>query len=80
MTSISTPSTVTLNMSSATVNESLAAIMSSMKRITASHDLPHVRVQKFDGSLQQYPSFRQRFEKLVGTKPLDDAVKMIRLF
>ena len=51
--SISTPSTVTPNVSSATVNESLAAIMSSMERISASNDLPHVRVQKFVGSPQQ---------------------------
>ena len=74
-----TPSTVTPNMSSAAVNESLTAIMSSMERISASHDLPHVRVQKFDGSPQQYPAFRQRFKQLVETKPLDDAVKMTRL-
>ena len=79
VTSVSAPSTVTSNVSSATVNESLAAIMSSMERISASHDLPHVRVQKFDGSPQQYPSFRQRFEQLVEAKPLDDAVKMTRL-
>ena len=58
VTSVSAPSTVTPNVSSATVNESLAAIMSSMGRISASHDLTHVRVQKFDGSPQQYPSFR----------------------
>ncbi|XP_068674398.1 uncharacterized protein [Montipora foliosa] len=74
-----TPSAVMPNMSSAAVNESLTAIMSSMERISASHDLPHVRVQKFDGSPQQYPAFRQRFKQLVETKPLDDAVKMTRL-
>ena len=74
-----TPSTVMPNMSSAAVNESLTAIMSSMERISVSHDLPHVRVQKFDGSPQQYPAFRQRFKQLVETKPLDDAVKMTRL-
>ena len=43
--SINTPSTVTPSVSGSTVNESLAAIMSSMERINASHDLPHVRVQ-----------------------------------
>ncbi|XP_068749478.1 uncharacterized protein [Montipora capricornis] len=74
-----TPSAVMPNMSSAALNESLTAIMSSMERISASHDLPHVRVQKFDGSPQQYPAFRQRFKQLVETKPLDDAVKMTRL-
>ena len=79
VTSISTLSTVTPNVSSATVNESLVAIMSSMERISASYDLPRVRVQKFDGSPQQYHAFRQRFEQLVETKPLDDPVKMIRL-
>ena len=50
VTPVSAPSTVKPNVSSATVNESRAVIMSSMERISASHDLPHVRVQKFDGS------------------------------
>ena len=54
-------------------------VMSSMERISASHDLPHVRVQKFDGSPQQSPVFCQRFKQLVETKPLDDAVKMTHL-
>ena len=77
--SISTPSTVKPNVSTATVNESLAAIMSSIERISASYDLPHVQIQKFDGSPQQYPSFHQRFAQLVEAKPPDDAVKMTRL-
>ena len=51
-----------------------------MERISASHDLPHVRVQKFNGSPQQYPSFRQRFKQLVETKPLDDAVTRLLQF
>ena len=63
VTSISTPSTVTPNVSSAIVNESVAAIMPSMERISASHDLPRVQVEKFDGSPQKYPSFRQRLEQ-----------------
>lgn len=75
----SVTSTVKPNVSSAEVSESLAAIMTSMEKISASHDLPHVRVQKFDGSPQQYPAFRQRFKQLVESKPLDDAVKMTRL-
>lgn len=79
VTSASTCSTATPNVSTAAVNESLAAIMSSMERISASHDLPQVRVQKFNGSPQQYPAFRQRFKQLVDTKPLDDSVKMTRL-
>lgn len=70
-------STVTPNVSSATVNESLAP--SSMERTSAFHDLPHVPVQKFDGSPQQYPAFCQRFKQVVETKPLDDAVKMTQL-
>ena len=70
-------STVTPNVSSATVNESLAP--SSMERTSAFHDLPHVPVQKFDGSPQQYPAFYQRFKQVVETKPLDDAVKMTQL-
>ncbi|XP_074612863.1 uncharacterized protein LOC141870281 [Acropora palmata] len=74
-----TPGVSNTNVSNANMNESLAAIMSSMERISASHDLPHVRVQKFNGSPQDYPAFRQRFKQLVETKPLDDAVKMTRL-
>ena len=74
-----TPGVSNANVSNANINESLAAIMSSMERISASHDLPHVRVQKFDGSPQDYPAFRQRFKQLVETKTLDDAVKMTRL-
>ena len=74
-----TPGVSNANVSNANMNESLAAIMSSMERISASHDLPHVRVQKFVGSPQDYPAFRQRFKQLVETKPLDDAVKMTRL-
>ena len=70
-------STVTPNVSSATVNESLAP--SSMERTSAFHDLPHVPVQKFDGSPQQYPAFCQRFKQVVETKPLDDVVKMTQL-
>ena len=60
-------------------NESLVAIMSSMERMTVSHDLPPVQVQKFDGSPERYPAFRQRFKQLVETRPLDDSVKMTRL-
>ena len=78
-TSTSMSSTVTHSVSGTTVNESLVAIMSSMERMSASHDLPHVQVQKFDGSPEQYPTFRQRFKQMVETKPLDDAVKMTRL-
>ena len=74
----STSSTVTPGVSNANMNESLAAIMSSMERISASQDLPHARIQKFNGSPQDYPAFRQRFKQLMEIKPLDDAVKMTR--
>ena len=74
-----TPSVSNANVSNANMSESLAAIMSSMEKISASHDLPHVRVQKLNGSPQDYPAFRQRFKQLVETKPLDDAVKMTRV-
>ena len=74
-----TPSVSNANVSNANVSESLAAITSSMERISASHDLPHMRVQKFNGSPQDYPAFRQRFKQLEETKPLDDTVKMTRL-
>ncbi|XP_068692609.1 uncharacterized protein [Montipora foliosa] len=60
-------------------NESLVAIMSSMERMSVSHDLPPVQLQKFDGSPERYPAFRQRFKQLVETRPLDDSVKMTRL-
>ena len=61
------------------VSESLIAIMSSMERMSASYDLPHVQVQRFDGSPEKYPAFRQRFRQMVETRPLDDSVKMARL-
>ena len=60
-------------------NEGLVPIMSSMERMSVSHDLPPVQVQKFDGSPERYPAFRQRFKQLVETRPLDDSVKMTRL-
>ena len=47
--------------------------------MSAAYDLPHVQVQKFDGSPENYPAFRQRFKQLVETRPLSDAVKMTRL-
>ena len=61
------------------MNESHVTIMSSMEKMSAAYDLPHVQVQKFDGSPENYPAFRQRFKQLVETRPLSDAVKMTRL-
>ena len=61
------------------VNESLVTIMSSMEKMSAAYDLPHVQVQKFDGSPENYPAFCWRFKQLVETRPLSDAMKMTRL-
>lgn len=61
------------------MNESLVTIMSSMEKMSAAYDLPHVQVQKFDGSPENYPAFRQIFKQLVEIRPLSDAVKMTRL-
>ena len=49
------------------VSESLIAIMSSMERMSASQDLPHVQVQRFDGSPEKYSAFRQRFRQMEKT-------------
>ena len=61
------------------MNESLVAIMSSMEKMSASYNLPHVQVQKFDGSPENYPAFRKRFKQLVETRILSDAVKKTSL-
>ena len=68
--------TATPSAAGSIMNESLVAIRSSMKKMSAAYDLPHVQVQKFDGSPEDYPAFRQRFKQLVETRPLSDAVKM----
>lgn len=71
--------TATPSAAGSIVNESLVTIMSSMEKMGAAYDLPHVQVQKFDGSPENYPAFRQIFKQLVETRPLSDAVKMTRL-
>ena len=71
--------TATPSAAGSIMNDSLVAIMSSMEKMSAAYDLPHVQVQKFDGSPENYPAFRQRFKQLVETRPLSDAVKMTRL-
>ena len=38
-----------------------------------------MRVQRFDGSPEHYPTFRLRFRQLVVTRPFSDAVRMTRL-
>lgn len=49
--------TATLITADLITNESLVAIMSSMKQMSASYDLPHVKVKTFDGSPENYPAF-----------------------
>ena len=71
--------TATPSAAGSIMTDSLVAIMSSMEKMSAAYDLPHVQVQKFDGSPENYPAFRQRFKQLVETRPLSDAVKMTRL-
>lgn len=73
--SVDTPST-----EGTLINETLlTTIVSTMDKISVSHNLPSVQVLKFDGSPDKYLGFRQRFKQLVGSRPLDDAVKMTRL-
>ena len=54
----------------------LASIASAMERITAGLGLPPLQVLKFDGSLEVYPLFKQRFYQLVETKALGEQTKM----
>ena len=53
--------------------------MSSMEPISTCHDLPPVKIRKFDGSPQRYPTFRHRFKQMEETRPLDDSARMTRL-
>jgi len=47
-------------------NESLlTTIASAMEQINLTQDLPRVEVQKFDGSAEKFPVFRQRFKQMV---------------
>ena len=71
--------TATPSAAGSIMNESLVAILSSMEKMSAAYDRPHVQVQKFDGSPENYPAFHQRFKQFVETRPLSDAVKMTRL-
>ena len=54
-------------------------IASAIANISLTQDLPKIQVQKFDGSPERFPTFRQRFRQLVETRALDDAVKMTLL-
>ena len=42
--------TATPSAAGSIMNESLVAILSSMEKMSAAYDRPHVQVQKFDGS------------------------------
>ena len=57
----------------------LNTLVTTMERISLSHDLPVIEIQKFDGSPQSFPVFRHRFEQLINSKPIDDSAKMSRL-
>jgi len=71
--------TLPTNCSSAINEELLATIVSTMDKIIVSHDLPSVKITKFDGSPENYLRFRQRFKQIVESRPLNDAVKVTRL-
>ena len=57
----------------------LTTIASTMEKISMSQDLPAIQIQKFDGSPERFPVFRQRFYQTVESKPLDEPAKMTRL-
>ena len=61
------------------VSESLIAIMSSMERMAAPYDLPHLQVQRFDGFPEKYLALRQRFRQMFKRKQLDESVGIVRL-
>lgn len=55
------------------------AFVATIDKMSATRDLPAVKVLKFDGSPEKYPAFLLRFQQLIESKPLDDTVKMTRL-
>lgn len=57
----------------------LATITATMEKMSANHDLLPLQVLKFNGSLERYPLFRQRFHQMVESKSLDEQTKMARL-
>jgi len=57
----------------------LASIVETIDRMSTTSNLPHVQVVKFDGSPEEYLTFRQRFKQLVESRPIDEAIKMTRL-
>ena len=57
----------------------LKTIASAIANISVTQDLPKIQVQKFDGSPEKFPTFRQRFRQMVESRPLEDSVKMTLL-
>jgi len=54
-------------------------IASTTEKMNADDGLPTLQVVKFDGSPENYPMFRQRFQQMVDSKAVDDPTKMARL-
>ena len=52
----------------------LNTLVATMEKTGISHDLPAVEIQKFDGSPQSFPIFRQRFYHMIQSKPIDEDV------
>ena len=50
----------------------LAMIATTMEKMNADHGLPVMQVLKFDGSPEKYPVFSTRFNRMVGSKALDE--------
>ena len=57
----------------------LAMIATTMEKMNADRGLPAMQVLKFDGSPENYPVFRRRFQQMVDSKALDGPTKMARL-
>lgn len=57
----------------------LNAMVKTMERISLSQEIPLIKVRKFSGNPEEFPSFRQRFNQLVECKPLDESLKMASL-
>lgn len=74
-TSIS-PNEGILTMLASTMQE----ISSVQQKLTANQSLPAIELEKFSGSPEHFPLFKQRFEKrIMSRQDLDDGEKMLRL-
>ena len=56
-----------------------STLATTIEKIGIPHDFPTIQIQKFNGSPQNFPVFRQRFEQMIQSKPLDESTKMSRL-